>query len=390
MIKHFKASRLLFFIVLALLVAACGGVQQPWAGITKTEQNEVYVSYDTFIAKLDAQGDRLWAYPDEDDREGSTKFYANVTVGEGVVYIGDYLGGVHAVNSETGDAKWVYKIDVTRLFGLVNFGGSTDRVIAPVAVGENVLYVPDEHGVFLLDKATGKPVDDWSLETERAIWSQPIFVPASDDLPARLFVTSLDHHLYSLNTEDGSTLWKTDLEGAAPSQPTFDSENNLLFVGTFSAELLAIDAATGEVLDRFEAKDWLWGEPALADGNLYFGDLDGYLYALTFENGEFQELWSRQIEEEGKIRATPLVVDNLLVIGTYSGSVYGIERATGNEEWHKAFEDTKVLSTLIQVEAEIEGEQESLIIVTTENRDQLVVGLRLDNGNERWSYEHKD
>lgn len=397
--KFLKQPRFLFLLILTLLAAACSQ-ETPWAGVSKSEDNEIFVSYDRFVAKLDANGKRQWTFPDKDNREA--QFFAPVVYEDDRVYVGDYRGHVYALDRETGDQIWAHEVNGTKLLGFINFGGSTDRVIAPIAIGENVLFVPDEVGVFALNKETGELLN-WKLDTARAVWSQPIYVPATDGKPAMLYVSSLDHHLYALDVseidledtvdeikeaEAVEALWKADLESAIAGQPTFDAENNILFLGTFGDKLFAVDAANGEILAEYEAKGWVWEGATLYDGTLYFGDVQGYLHAVTYSDKEFTEVWSRQISE-GKLRAKPIVTEQLVIIGSDDKNLYAVRRDTGEGEWAREIDtdNAEMLSDLVWIEGE---EDEILLVTATKNKDDLVLAIRLDNGNERWSYKHED
>ncbi len=378
-----------------LLLVACSQ-ENPWPGVSKTDDNEVFVSYERFIAKLDANGKRLWVFPEKDERE--TMFYAPPVVDDGTVYVGDYNGNVYAVDRETGKEIWAYKVGGTKLFGIANFGGSTDRVIAPIAIAEKILFVPDELGVFALNKETGKLLN-WKLDSDRAVWSQPIYVPATEDKPAMLFAASLDHSLYALDVseidledtvgklddaEEAEVLWKADLEGAAAGQPTYDVERGILFVGTFGSKMLAVSAEDGDILGEYETEGWVWEGPTLYDGVLYFGDIKGYLHAVTFNDGNFERVWSRQVAK-GKLRARPLVTDDLVIVASDDNTIYAVRRDTGEREWERDVE-SKALADLFQ----IQGEDGWMLVTATANKDELVIALRLDNGNERWSYKHED
>lgn len=378
-----------------LLLVACSQ-ENPWPGVSKTDDNEVFVSYERFIAKLDANGKRIWVFPEKDERE--TMFYAPPVVDDGTVYVGDYNGNVYAVDRETGKEIWAYKVGGTKLFGIANFGGSTDRVIAPIAIAENILFVPDELGVFALNKENGKLLN-WKLDSDRAVWSQPIYVPATEDKPAMLFAASLDHSLYALDVseidledtvgklddaEEAEVLWKADLEGAAAGQPTYDVERGILFVGTFGSKMLAVSAEDGDILGEYETEGWVWEGPTLYDGVLYFGDIKGYLHAVTFNDGNFERIWSRQVAK-GKLRARPLVTDDLVIVASDDNTIYAVRRDTGEREWERDVE-SKALADLFQ----IQGEDGWMLVTATANKDELVIALRLDNGNERWSYKHED
>ena len=51
--------------------------------------------------------------------------------------------------------------------------------------------------------------------------------------------------------------------------------------GGASRKLYAVDVQTGEELWSFETEDTVYSTPVVADGVVYVGSLDGYLYALN-------------------------------------------------------------------------------------------------------------
>ena len=381
MIARIIRQHPIFWVVLTFLLAGCGIGGSSWAGVSTTEdQSEIYVSYGDFIAKLTPESEREWVYPPDGEREAD--FYAAASYNDDAVFVGDYAGNVHAIDRETGEQLWAYEVSGTSLFGFASFGGSTNRIIAAIAVGEDVLYVPGEDGIFLLDIESGELRDDWELATERGVWSKPLYMPEKE----RIYVTSLDHSLYALDPESGEVIWKTDLDGAAPGSPIYDEEHEVLIVGTFNSEIVAVNAEDGDVVSRFETEGWVWEAPALVEGTLYFGDLEGFLYAVTYDDGEFREEWRQSVSETGKLRATPVVTEDLVIVGGGDDKViYAVERATGNAEWQQPVADNAV-STLLEISAD----DEVLIVTATDSRDELLVGLREDNGNARWTYEHKD
>lgn len=378
----FKKYR--FWLLIALLSVFAAGCDRgsEWAGLVKDEdQDEIFVSYRRYVAKVDADGKRAWLYPQD---AGDYTFFAEVTLTDDAVYVGDYKGGVHAINRETGEGLWSYEQSGTRLFGIASFGGAADRVLGPLTVGDGVLYVPDEHGLFALDQETGELITEWRLETDRAIWSRPLYIPPQGDQGGLLYVTSLDRHVYAVSSEDGEIFWKTDLEGAIPGAPLFDPEKNILFVGTLASELVALNAENGEVIARFKTRGWVWDAPTFSDGIYYLGDLEGYAYAVRFENNQFEQVWLQSITDDGKLRAAPLVTDNLVVYGSDTNRLYALQREDGEQEWSQPL-DGESLSRLITVQ----HEDETLIVVALANKDDIIT-LNLENGNKRWTYRHKD
>ncbi len=384
-------SRLTVFsllIVLAVLLSACsGGGQVDWPGISINSKDgkpgdTIYVTTNKQVVAVNATtGDRLWKYSKD-----KVDFYAVPLVADdGTVYVGDYKGRMHAIGSD-GKGLWIYAPDIEKLIGPLSLK-SADRVLSGATYDADRIYFGlGSSNVVAVSRSTGE--EDWVFETNHGVWSAPLLIPANpDDENSRavLYVTSLDHHLYALNPANGDRLWDKDLDGAAPGSPVYDAEHNRIYVGTFLSEMVAVDLNTHDIVDRFSTHDWIWGGPVLKDGVLYFGDLDGYLYAVRATDAGFEKIWEEHVADKA-IRATPLLVDDLVIVGSEDRHVYAVSQENGTSRWD---EKTKgpVLSEMVLVQGNSEDAQaENLIVVGTTNKDQVLVAYSSSTGDKRWTY----
>ena len=71
------------------------------------------------------------------------------------------------------------------------------------------------------------------------------------------------------------------------------------------------------------------GTPAIVDGVVYIGDLDGTLFALRLKDGS--EIWKYTID--GGFPASPAVRDSRVYIGDYDGGFHCIDAKTGEKQW---------------------------------------------------------
>jgi outer membrane protein assembly factor BamB len=403
--------------MLSLLLIACTGDEGSWPGIAADDTTDgefVIVSYRRQVIKFGADGDRDWTYNGEDD----TDFYAPAYIDEenGLVYVGDYKGRVHAVDLDNGEGVWTWEEERTQFLFITI--GSTDRVIAPITVSDEKdrLFFGNEHGIHSL-RIDGRDREsndlEWSYETGHSVWAQPFYLSTSVSCgedekrlsieDSLLIVTSLDKHMYAFDPTNGDVIWRTNLDGAATNRPAFDCQNERLYVSTLSSEVLAVDLK-GNIVDRFKAKGWVWGSPYLHDWDdnifIYFGDLAGNLYGLEITDEGFGKDWSYEIDSEGAaFRAMPLVVPYnetyRLIIGSENGRIYAYElKLEGSEEnfdwvidkkWEKSYEEEAFANLVL-----VYDDDEARVVTGTNDESNLVVSLRLRDGDSRRLYEYDD
>lgn len=71
------------------------------------------------------------------------------------------------------------------------------------------------------------------------------------------------------------------------------------------------------------------GSPAVADGVVYIGSMDGYLYAIDQETGK--EKW--KFKSRMPIASSPAVADGLLYFVSSVGALGALDIATGKSKW---------------------------------------------------------
>ena len=126
-------------------------------------------------------------------------------------------------------------------------------------------------------------------------------------------------------------LWTYEAKGAVESSAAI--VNDVVYVGSMSGELLAIDLASGKLRWSYQAAtaDYGIGEssPAVADGVVYIGDLAGVLHAVEAASGKAK--WTFKTGSE--IKSSPVVAGTRVLIGSYDGSLYAVDAASGKQAW---------------------------------------------------------
>jgi outer membrane protein assembly factor BamB len=345
----------LFILALSLSACTSGDVASSWPGLTVDAENDTaYLAYKQNVYSINlTTGMQNWKFP-EKGKSGQDFYAAPVLTSDGQLIVASYNHTLFSLNPKTGLANaWSFK--------------AKHRIIASPLVIENIIYVPVADGkLYALDmyfrEIWGKP-----FSAKGAIWAQP----APDGDCNCIFVTSMDHRLYAVDTRSGSILWERDLGGAMVGTPT-KSPDGKLYIGSFNSEMYTIDAMTGNSIGQpFTTVGWVWAGPAYSNGRLYFGDLKGNFYVLNTEDGT-----SNSTPLEGAILSTPLVVSDTLYVTTEAGYVFTLDK------------DGKPIKPKTTIDGKLQAPPvvyKDLLLVTPVGSDSYLIALDA-SGNTVWAF----
>jgi outer membrane protein assembly factor BamB len=344
---------ILMLLIVAALLSGCGGDAfgtTSWPGVL-VDENVSYVSYNQYVYAIGVEDGQLrWQYPEKG--EAAKTFYAQPTLTEdGQIIVGSYNSNLYSLDSATGVENWTFSPGNGRFIG------------APLAHGDRI-YAPSASGHLYALDLSGREV--WRFEgTEGPFWAQPLL-----DVDRQvLYLSSMDHHLYSINANTGQMIWKTKLDGSLVGTPIFD--NGVLYIGSFASNMSAINASNGNILWTTPVSNWVWSGPALHEGRLYFGDLGGVFYSLDARTGAI--IWETQ--PDGPVTATPYVQDGTIYFATENGDLQALT-LDGTRQWSQSIGGRLFANP---------EPANDLILISPIDIDTLVVGLNL-NGTQRWSF----
>ncbi|HWZ33359.1 MAG TPA: PQQ-binding-like beta-propeller repeat protein [Bryobacteraceae bacterium] len=106
--------------------------------------------------------------------------------------------------------------------------------------------------------------------------------------------------------------------------------DGVVYVGSQSADLIAVNLADGKLLWKYKVKDGI-GEssPAVHAGIAVIGDLSGTVHAVNAKDGK--GLWT--FPASGEIKASPVIVDDKVILGSYDGNLYCLSLKDGKLVW---------------------------------------------------------
>jgi outer membrane protein assembly factor BamB/tRNA A-37 threonylcarbamoyl transferase component Bud32 len=153
---------------------------------------------------------------------------------------------------------------------------------------------------------------------------------------------------------------------------TFGANGDVYSVdGSENVRVFAVGAADGVESDDGPVATRT-ATPAVFDGVLYVGGLDGTTYALDLESQE--QLWTAATEDP--IRASPVVADGTVFVATAGGRVAAYDQVSGVEQW-SARPGSRIVATPVVSDP-------ALFVADSEGR---VVSLRSDTGESVWTFD---
>ncbi|MGJ8670396.1 MAG: outer membrane protein assembly factor BamB [Oceanococcus sp.] len=172
----------------------------------------------------------------------------------------------------------------------------------------------------------------------------------------------------------GKTQWSTSLanqRGLSGLRPLLVAGR--VFVGDVKGKILAYDQ-NGEELWQQDTGYRLSSGPALADGALVFGTLDGEALALEASDGTVR--WLEDLSSE--VIAPPVADSSLVVLRSGDGRIYGLSPSDGARQWTV---DRSVPALTLRGSGRMALDDEALYLGMDNGR---VMAVKRDSGEPLW------
>jgi eukaryotic-like serine/threonine-protein kinase len=226
--------------------------------------NTVYIgSWDSYLYALDAEtGQQKWGFKTGEDPEiyNQVGFQSSPAVADGTVYVGCRDAHVYAVDAATGRKKWDYPT-------------SKSWVIGTPAVRDGVVYVgtSDSSRFMALDARTGRL--RFNFDAKAYMFSSAAL---AGDLA---YVGDHNGKLYAVDMKTGKLAWEFRTEGFKKDPFKVLNDDGSLKREAFTPlfhdfEDMYLD------FSRFASIGAIMSSPAVDHGVVYFGSMDGNLYAV--------------------------------------------------------------------------------------------------------------
>lgn len=320
----------IIYLLLVILIVNYGTVfgQQGKTTVMSPFQNRVFKG-----ENYKPLGSLKWAFKTDG------KIFSSPIVNNGIVYIGSEDGNLYAVNEKTGKIFWKFKTQGAvhsspAIFNSTVYFGSFDGYYYAVDAKTGHLKWKFKTGGEKWSGEIGflglKPADKYMDDLWDFFLSTPVI--NHDKQNPSVFFGSSDWNVYALNANTGELKWKFEAKGSIHCSPVLDK--NTLYIGSWDANLYAIDITTGKERWKFETGTkvgfkGIESSVTVANDMVYFGARDPFLFALNAETGKL--VWKYDAAYSWII-SSPVVADGILYVGTSDTyALLGLDAKTGKE-----------------------------------------------------------
>lgn len=265
---------------------------------------------------------------------------------EGTIYFPGCDGIFRALSPE-GTEQWTFDVirKRTRPTPSTIFWWEGNTSLGP----DGNIYAGNDD--FYLYSLTKEGKVRWQFPTGLNIWSTPAFYSHV------VVFASFDFYLYALDTETGAEVWKTQLDNFIVASPAI-TKDGIAYIGTLGGTLYAVDVENGIIRWQHSLADHIYASVALSDDDdtLYVGDASGAFYA--FSTVTHEEMW--RFDAGSPIRASASIGPTLsdehaynIYIGDDEGYVYALT-PEGEREWtYDTYRSTDAVSHAINASVAI-------------------------------------
>ena len=231
--------------------------------------------------------------------ESKTKDYAMPGVQVDDTYYFARGSKVYALDVESGEERWSR--------------GLSGGVTMTPAVADGLVYVGTSRGMFqALNAETGEP--EWTVEDGNGAfgWSNPLADGGAVYCADRGIKGERKGALHAFDGKTGEVLWTSPFGATGFSKPFATKDE--IFAG-FGRYVARFDRKTGEIDQStlVRTSPNAFGSPTVVGKRIYFGNLDGHLYAHRLKGGKLD--WAFAVPD-GQVLDFVHTGDNIYVSST--------------------------------------------------------------------------
>lgn len=258
--------------------------------------------------------------------DAGSPVHSSPAVSGGQVYVASRAGVLLALDARSGKEQWQFrmKADLPYLWEFDYWQSS------PTVVGSTIYVGSGDGSVNAVDRSSGKQV--WRAEVGARVRSTPAIAQG------KVVVGDFAGYLHAFDAATGRAAWKSPSVGSSLNNSEYGFDRNAfvaspaiadgkVFIGSRDGFLYAFDLATGRELWRYDHKvSWVPTSPAVAHGVVYAGSSDGH-FVQAVDAASGQERW--RFRTNKPVWSSPLLVKGVLYVAEYDGTVSAVDTDSG-------------------------------------------------------------
>jgi outer membrane protein assembly factor BamB len=243
----------------------------------------------------------------------------------------------------------------------------------PVLANGTLYVVPNDGNATALQARTGKV--EWRTKVGTLNASSPAYADG------KLYIATLSGRITSLDAKTGKRRWKRNLGSRSESSPVVIGGR--VYFGSEDGTVYALRATDGRRIWTYHAGGAVKAGLAYAEGILYFGDYSGTMTAIRAKDGG--KVWStatsgRVFSQSGQFYSTPAVANGRVYVGNTDHFVYSFAAHTGQLAWRYSTGNYVYAAPAV---APGPGGKPTVFIGSYDSR---FYAFDARSGNVRWSY----
>jgi outer membrane protein assembly factor BamB len=145
-----------------------------------------------------------------------------------------------------------------------------------------------------------------------------------------IYIGGCDEKFRGVRLADGKTVFELPLGANMGGSAAIDGDR--AYVGTFSADVYAIDLRTHKIAWTYRDPDRefpYYASSALDGGRVFIGGRDKAVHAIDAASGK--RAW--KFLTRARVDSSPVVAGGRVFVGSSDGKLYVLDAATGEKRW---------------------------------------------------------
>jgi outer membrane protein assembly factor BamB len=229
---------------------------------------------------------------------------------DGRIFFGTYNGNVHCLDAKTGSEIWCQ---------------------SPCEwVGSSPLVLP-EHGVLVVGleyarSRAGGSVCALSLDTGAKVWERWLKVfqhgSCTQWRAGDLVISGTnDHNVVALKAATGELVWAFNTRRSVKYAPAIDEDRGLVAFASFDGSIYILKCASGEKVAEIETDNICYTTPLFTHGRLFCGSGDRHLYVVDLDTMSL----ALKKDCHARVYSSPRLIDGSVIFGTNGGVVFEMD-----------------------------------------------------------------